>query len=163
VSCFQTIHACKKVSIIHCYNKKILSQKSALNFVVEWCALLLYIGMIMGLILKPEGWYPLTAQSFFTFKSPSNEGSRIDLWPNYCPFIGHNTGLLLACLLEAVLEKYTLRRHLYIMGLSNNPICRKCVLRRKPQSTFCVGARPWLHSDIHIWVPPFWTRRILGN
>jgi hypothetical protein len=24
------------------------------------------------------------------------------------------------------------------------------VLRRKPQSTFCVSVRPWLHSDIHI-------------
>jgi hypothetical protein len=29
------------------------------------------------------------------------------------------------------------------------------VLRRKPQSTFCVSVRPWLHSDIHIWVPSF--------
>jgi len=37
------------------------------------------------------------------------------------------------------------------------------VLRRKPQSTFCVNLRPWLHSDIHIWVPSFWTLRILEN
>ena len=36
-------------------------------------------------------------------------------------------------------------------------------LGRKPQSTFCVSARPWLHSDIHIWVPSFWILRILGN
>jgi hypothetical protein len=35
-------------------------------------------------------------------------------------------------------------------------------LRRKPQSTFCVSVRPWLHSDIHIWVPSFWTWRTLG-
>jgi len=34
------------------------------------------------------------------------------------------------------------------------------VLRRKPQSTFCVSVRPWLHSDIHIWVPSYWTLRI---
>jgi hypothetical protein len=37
------------------------------------------------------------------------------------------------------------------------------VLRRKPQSTFCVSVSPWLHSDIHIWVPSFWTLRILEN
>jgi hypothetical protein len=35
------------------------------------------------------------------------------------------------------------------------------VLRRKPQSTLCVG--PWLHSDIHIWVLSFWDLRISGN
>jgi hypothetical protein len=29
------------------------------------------------------------------------------------------------------------------------------VLRRKPRTTFCVSVRPWLHSDIHIWVPSF--------
>ena len=48
----------------------------------------------------------------------------------------------------------TLRRHLYIVGL---------VLRRKPQSTFCMSVRPWLHSDVHIQVPSSWTLRILGN
>jgi len=37
------------------------------------------------------------------------------------------------------------------------------VLRRKPQSTLCVSVRSWLHSGIHIWVPSFWTQRILGN
>ena len=37
------------------------------------------------------------------------------------------------------------------------------VLRRKSQSTFCVSVRPWLHSDIHIWVPSFWTLRISAN
>ena len=41
------------------------------------------------------------------------------------------------------------------MGLSNNPTCRNVVLRRKPQSTFCVSVRPWLHSGIHICVPSF--------
>jgi len=29
------------------------------------------------------------------------------------------------------------------------------VLKRKPQSTFCVSVRPWLHSDTYIWVPLF--------
>jgi len=30
----------------------------------------------------------------------------------------------------------TLRRHLYIMALSNNPLVGNVLLRRKPQSTF---------------------------
>ena len=32
----------------------------------------------------------------------------------------------------------TLRGHLHIMGLCNDPMCRKC---GKPQSTFCVSVR----------------------
>jgi len=35
----------------------------------------------------------------------------------------------------------TLRRHPYVMGLCNNPILGSAVLRRKPQSTFCVSVR----------------------
>jgi len=42
----------------------------------------------------------------------------------------------------------------------NIAILGNVVLRRKPQSTFCASVRPWLHSDIHIWVPSFWTMRI---
>jgi hypothetical protein len=37
------------------------------------------------------------------------------------------------------------------------------IQRRKPQSTSCVSVRPWLLSDIHIWVPSFWNLRILQN
>jgi hypothetical protein len=33
-------------------------------------------------------------------------------------------------------EHNILRRHLYIVGLSNNPIVGNVLLRRKPQSTF---------------------------
>jgi hypothetical protein len=43
------------------------------------------------------------------------------------------------------------------------PLVGNAVLRRKPQSTFCVSVRPSFHSDVHIWVPSFWTLRILGN
>jgi hypothetical protein len=43
------------------------------------------------------------------------------------------------------------------------PIVGNVVLRGKPRSTFCVSVRPWLHSDMHIWVPSFWTLRILEN
>jgi len=31
--------------------------------------------------------------------------------------------------------------------------------RNKPQPTFCVTVKFWLHSDRHIWI--FWTQRIL--
>jgi len=37
------------------------------------------------------------------------------------------------------------------------------VLKRKPQSTFCVSVRPWRHSVIHIWVPSLWNLIILKN
>ena len=47
----------------------------------------------------------------------------------------------------------TLRRHLYVMGLSNNPICRKCGTEKETSVHILC---------IHIWVPSFWTRRILG-
>ena len=57
----------------------------------------------------------------------------------------------------------TLRRQLYVMGLSSNSSCRKCgrPAEEEPQPTSCVRVRPWLHSDMHIWVPSFCTMRIL--
>jgi len=43
----------------------------------------------------------------------------------------------------------TVRRHLYIMGLSNNPICRKCgTVEETSVHIYCVSVRPWLHSDM---------------
>jgi hypothetical protein len=57
----------------------------------------------------------------------------------------------------------TLRMNLYVMGLVITPLVGSVVLRRKPQSTLCVSVRPWLHSDMHIWVPSFWTLRISGK
>jgi hypothetical protein len=55
----------------------------------------------------------------------------------------------------------TPRKGLYIMGLSNNPTCRKCgTVEENSVHILCV--RPWFHSYIHIWVPSFWTLRILG-
>jgi hypothetical protein len=44
----------------------------------------------------------------------------------------------------------TLRRHLYVVGLSNSPTCRKCGTEEETQSTFCASVRFWLHSDMHI-------------
>jgi len=56
----------------------------------------------------------------------------------------------------------TLRRHLYIMGLSNNPICRKCGTEEET-SVHILCECEALPSLRHIWVPSFWTQRILGN
>ena len=43
-----------------------------------------------------------------------------------------------------------LRRHLYVMGLSNNSICRKYGTQGEFQLMFCVRVRRWLHSDTHV-------------
>jgi len=44
----------------------------------------------------------------------------------------------------------TLRQHLYVMGMSNNPICRKCDTEEETSVMFCVHVRSWLHSDTHV-------------
>jgi len=56
---------------------------------------------------------------------------------------------------------YALKRHLYLLGLLDTPLCRKCELKRKPRLTFFVNVRPWPHSDIGIWVPCCWNQRTL--
>jgi hypothetical protein len=56
----------------------------------------------------------------------------------------------------------TLRRHLYIMGLCNNATYRKCGTEEETSVHILCDVRPWPHSDIHIWVPSFWTQRTLG-
>jgi hypothetical protein len=56
----------------------------------------------------------------------------------------------------------TLRRHLHIIGLSDNPTCRKCGTEEETSVRICVSVRPWPHSGIRIWVPSFWTLRTLG-
>jgi len=33
---------------------------------------------------------------------------------------------------------------------------------KKPQPTFCVSVKLWLHSDVRIWVPYSWTQRMLS-
>jgi hypothetical protein len=57
----------------------------------------------------------------------------------------------------------TLSRYLYVIGLSNNPTSRKYGIEKETSVHICVSVRPWLHSDMHIWVPSFWTLRISGN
>jgi hypothetical protein len=48
----------------------------------------------------------------------------------------------------------TLRRHLYIMGLIDSPLCRTFgEHRRKPQSMFCESVKQRLHTHTPIWVP----------
>jgi hypothetical protein len=87
--------------------------------------------------------------------------SRALIWlqgPDYCPLLGPNPGLFLACSLDI-----TPWEDIYILwGYIITPLVENAALRRKPQSTFCVSVRPWPHSGIHIWVPSLWTRRTLG-
>jgi len=40
----------------------------------------------------------------------------------------------------------TLRRHLYLLGLQDSPLCRKCGVM---EETFA-NVRFWPHSDMHI-------------
>jgi hypothetical protein len=54
----------------------------------------------------------------------------------------------------------TLRRHLHIMGLSNNPISKKCGTEEETSVHVLRECEP--QSGIHIWVPSFLTRRTLG-
>jgi len=45
----------------------------------------------------------------------------------------------------------TLRRHLYIMGLLNSPLCRRFGAEEEtsaPRPMFYVSVKPWVHSDI---------------
>jgi hypothetical protein len=56
----------------------------------------------------------------------------------------------------------TLRKHLHVMGLSDNPHIGSVALRRKPRRTFCVNVRLWPHSGTYIWVPSFGAQKILG-
>ena len=47
-----------------------------------------------------------------------------------------------------------------IMGLSNNPIYRK--RGTEEETVHILRVRSWPRLDIHIWIPSFWTLRILG-
>jgi len=40
------------------------------------------------------------------------------------------------------------------MGLSNNPICRKCDTEEETSVHVCVHVRPWLHSR-HLYLGSF--------
>jgi hypothetical protein len=46
----------------------------------------------------------------------------------------------------------TLRRHFYLIGLTNSPYVEGAGQRKKSQPTF-MRVQLWLHSDIHIWAP----------
>jgi hypothetical protein len=54
----------------------------------------------------------------------------------------------------------TLRRHLYIMGMSNNPTCRKCGTEEETSVHILCECEALASLS---WVPSFWTWSILGN
>jgi len=56
----------------------------------------------------------------------------------------------------------TLRRHLHVMGLNDNPTCRKCGTEEETSAHIlceCEALASLRHAH---YVPFFWTRRILG-
>lgn len=57
--------------------------------------------------------------------------------------------------------RYTMRRSLYIMGLIDSPVCKRCGAEGRPQSTLCVNVKLWQHLYILIWVPFPWPLRML--
>jgi len=54
----------------------------------------------------------------------------------------------------------TLRKYLYIIGLSNNPTCRKCGTEEET-SVHILCECEALASLIHMWVPCVWILRTL--
>jgi len=55
----------------------------------------------------------------------------------------------------------TVRRHLYLLGLTDSPLCRGCGMKEETLAHILCECEAWPHSDIHIWVPFFWNQRIL--
>jgi len=54
----------------------------------------------------------------------------------------------------------TLRSHIYLMGLSESLICRRCGAEKETAQIGTSG-KAWQHSDVPICVPFSWTMRIL--
>ena len=56
----------------------------------------------------------------------------------------------------------TLRRHVYIMGLQSNPICRRCGTEEETSIHIMCECEALTSISTHAWVPSFWIRRISG-
>jgi len=56
----------------------------------------------------------------------------------------------------------TLRTHLYLLGLLDSPLRRKCGVGEETSVHIYVSARLWHHSDMRTWDPFPWSRRTLG-
>jgi len=55
----------------------------------------------------------------------------------------------------------TLRRHLYLLGLLDSPLCRKCGVEEETSAHILCDCEA-LASDMRTWAPFSWSRRILG-
>ena len=53
----------------------------------------------------------------------------------------------------------TLRRHLHLMGLSDNPLCRRCGAEDETSADILCECEAWLHSDMRIWAHSSWSQR----
>ena len=94
------------------------------------------------------------------WRLPREGSSSMFIVLGYCPLSGHNPGLLPASLLDI-----TPWEDISIQWGWLTVRCLGCVgQQRKPGLTFCVECElsPWQHSDIPIWVPFCWTKRMLG-
>jgi hypothetical protein len=56
-----------------------------------------------------------------------------------------------------VTGRNTLRRYLHLLGLLDSPLCR-CGAEEE-NSAHIVSVKLWVHSDMHIWTPSFWSQR----
>ena len=55
-----------------------------------------------------------------------------------------------------------MKRHLYILGLIDSPLCRRCGAEEKTSDYVCVSVQPCLHLDVITWAPSSWKQRMLG-
>ena len=52
-----------------------------------------------------------------------------------------------------------LRRHLYLLGLQDSPLCRKCGVMEETSVHILCECETFPHSDMYIWAPFFWSLR----
>ena len=53
--------------------------------------------------------------------------------------------------------------HLYIMGLTENPLCRKCRAENEILAHVSVSVKLWRHLDISVWGPFFSDSRMMES
>jgi len=56
----------------------------------------------------------------------------------------------------------TLRRHLYLLGLLDSPLCRKCGVGEETSAYILCECEALASLNMRTWAPFSWSRRILG-
>ena len=79
-----------------------------------------------------------------------------------CPQGGVLSTLLWCLLVASLLTGHnTQRRLLYIIGLSDSPLGRRCGAEDETCAHIICVCEGWLHSYIHIWAPFSWSQKTL--